>query len=369
VSAEVGSTEGEDGRVHGGLEEEDGNQNTDRGGTGTSAAVGSKGNGTARVDDHDELGAEEDGETGSDETTNSEGDESVAKHVAGGSSRDTTVLMSVVDEEGGNGDLGTDVAELGTEGEPHVPLLPDGSLGSVSSLILDDSLGDLRKLGKEEENTNSSTSTGDSEVDKLDVGKAVLVLAGEEELGGNQGTDERGNTVPRLAELKTSVGTGGVANDDCVRVGRCLKSSETTSDDKGASAEAAKDCTTVGVGVSRLGNGPKQDSAKRVKRKTHQDGLLVASSLKDLSSNGREEEVTTTKVHDLETSGLETADAENGLEMLVEDIEKTVGETPEEEERDDESEGEDKGATFQVAACQLRGSRGDSTASHCDEKN
>jgi hypothetical protein len=112
---------------------------------------------------------------------------------------------------------------------------------------------------------------------------------------------------------------------------------------------------------------PEEDSTKRVERKTHQDGLLVTAALKDFGGNGREEEVTTTEVHDLETSGLETADAENSLEMLVEDIEKTVGETPEEEERDDEGEGEDESATSQVAACQLRGSSRNSTTSHCEK--
>jgi len=366
VATKVGGSEGEDSGVHGSLKEEDGNQSTDGGFTGTSAAVSGKSNGAARVDNHDELGLEEDSQTSSDESTNSEGNESVAKHVGSIGSRNTTVLVSVVDEEGSDGNLGTDVAELSTEGKPHVVLLPDGTFSVVSSLILNDSLRDLRKLGEEEENTDSGTSTGDSEVDELDVGKAVLVLASEEELGGDQGSNERGDTVPRLTELETSVGRGRVTDDDSVRVGRSLKSSETTSNDKCASAEATEDSTTVGVGVSRLGNRPEQDSAKRVERKTHQDSLLVTASLKDLSGNGREEEVTTTKVHDLETGGLKTADAENGLEMLVEDIEKTVGETPEEEEGDDEGEGEDEGATFEVAACQLRSSSGNS-ASHVED--
>jgi hypothetical protein len=333
VATKVGGTEGEDGGVHGSLEEEDGNQSTDGSFTRTGAAVSGKSNGAARVDNHDELGLEEDSETSSDESTNSEGDESVAKHVGGIGSRDTTVLVSVVDEEGSDGNLGTDVAELSTEGKPHVVLLPDGTISVVSSLILNDSLGDLRELGEEEQNTNSGTSTGDSEVDELDVGKAVLVLAREEELGGDQGSDERGDTVPRLTELETSVGRGRVTDDDSVRVGRSLKSSKTTSNDKSASAEATEDSATVGVGVGRLGNRPEQDSAKRVERKTHQDSLLVTASLKNLGGNGREEEVTTAKVHDLKTSGLETADAENGLEMLVEDIEKTVGETPIEEQQ------------------------------------
>lgn len=367
--AEVSGTHGEDGGVHGSHEEEDGNEDTDTGNTpGSSTDVGSKSDGTARVDNHDELGAEDDSKTSSDEPTDSEGDESIAQHVATLGSGDVTVLVGVVDEEGSNGDLGTDVAELSTEGEPHVPLLPDGALSDVASLvILENSLADLRELGEEEENTDGGTSTGDSEVDILDVGEVVLVLAGEEELGGDEGTDEGSDTVPGLAELETSGGRLGSADDDSVRVGGSFESSETTSDDEGASAEATKDSATVGVAISRLGNRPEQNSTERVESETHQDSELVTASLENLGGNGREEEVTATKVHDLQASGLELCDAEDGLEMLVEDIEKTVGETPEEEEGDDEGEGVDEGATGKVAACELGSRCGDSTACHCDD--
>jgi hypothetical protein len=204
MATKVGSTHSEDGRVHGSLEEEDGNQDTDTGDTLTSAAVGSESNGAARVDNHDEVGAQEHGKTSSDESTNGEGDEGIAKHGAGLAGRDTTVLVGIVDEEGSNSDLGTDVTELSKEGEPHVVLLPDGAMASMASLVLNDGLGDLRELGEEEEDTDSGTSTGDSEVDILDVGEAVGVITSKEELGSDQGSNERGDTVPRLAELETS---------------------------------------------------------------------------------------------------------------------------------------------------------------------
>jgi hypothetical protein len=60
----------------------------------------------------------------------------------------------------------------------------------MASLVLNDGLGDLRELGEEEENTDEGTSTGDSEVDILDVGEAVGVVTSEEELGGDQGSNE-----------------------------------------------------------------------------------------------------------------------------------------------------------------------------------
>jgi len=51
-------------------------------------------------------------------------------------------------------------------------------------------------------------------------------------------------------------------------------------------------------------NGPEENSSERVESESHNDGELVALALEDLSGDGREEQVTATKVHDLETSRL-----------------------------------------------------------------
>lgn len=167
------------------------------------------------------------------------------------------------------------------------------------------------------------------------------VLAGEEELGSDQGADERRNTVPGLAELQTCRGKGWVTDDDSVRVGSCLESCKTTGNDQGAGAEATEGSNAVLIG-GEVGSGPEEDGTQGIEREAHEDSDLVALALHDFSSNGREEQVTTTEVDDLQTGRLELGDVEDGLEMLVEHIEKTVGETPEEEERDDEGEREDE---------------------------
>jgi hypothetical protein len=65
-------------------------------------------------------------------------------------------------------------------------------------------------------------------------------------------------------------------------------------------------------------------SAKRIESETHEDGELVTLALHDLSSNGREDQITTTEVDDLQAGTLESGDVEDILEMLVEDIEETV---------------------------------------------
>lgn len=110
---------------------------------------------------------------------------------------------------------------------------------------------------------------------------------------------------------------------------------------------------------------PEHDGTDGVESETHEDSDLVALALEHLSSDRREEQVTATEVHDLKTSGFEFGDAEDGLEVLVQDIEQTVGEAPEEEERGDEEDGEDELAAGEEAALDRRDVDWDA-ASHRD---
>lgn len=113
----------------------------------------------------------------------------------------------------GNGNLSTDIAKLGDETEDHVVLLVERALTDLVSELVDGKvlnggvvqhlLRDLRELGDEKQHSDGDTSTGDGQVDELHIDEVMGVLAGEEELGGDQGTDERCNTVPGLAELQT----------------------------------------------------------------------------------------------------------------------------------------------------------------------
>lgn len=77
VAAEVGGTQGEDGGVHGGLEEEDDDEDGDGGGAVAGADVGVEGDGDAGVHDHDEVGREDGGQARRDEAADGEGDERV----------------------------------------------------------------------------------------------------------------------------------------------------------------------------------------------------------------------------------------------------------------------------------------------------
>ena len=102
-------------------------------------------------------------------------------------------------------------------------------------------------------------------------------------------------------------------------------------------ASSSRDTTHLSADIAsdiiyQLFAHPQEDSTERVERKTHEDGDLVALALQDFGGDRGEEEVTTTEVHDLKTSGFELGNTEDILEVLVEHVKKTVGETPEEEQ-------------------------------------
>lgn len=79
------------------------------------------------------------------------------------------------------------------------------------------------------------------------------------------------------------------------------------------------------------------NSPSRIETETHVDSLFVTELAHDDSSRVGPDQVGS-KVGGLKTSRLELGDSKDGLEVLVQDVEETVGETPEEEEGGDESE-------------------------------
>jgi hypothetical protein len=212
VSTKTGGTEDEDDWVHDGLETHDGDQADD-----TSDTVK-----RSNEDDHEEstesTSGEEDGsrddgkKSDTDESADGEGDETVRQELRSLRVLEEGDIVSVVEEEGTNGDLGTDVEELGDETSDGSDLLPERlvearvgtlSVGKSLSLGLESLLGNLGELGEEEGETDNETETGNSHVDVLDSGEIVGVCSREEILGGDQWSRERGDTVERLGELKS----------------------------------------------------------------------------------------------------------------------------------------------------------------------
>lgn len=328
VPAEVGGPEGEEGRVHGRHEEEDGDEHADRRGAAADRDVGRHGDGDGRVDDHDEVGLEDGGQPRGDEATNSEGDEAVRQHLRALGGGEVGVLGGVVDEEGGDGDLGPDVAELRGDGADEVVLPPQraraDALVAVGGRVvggrgaLDDLLRDLGQLGEEEEHGHGGARARDGEVDVLHRRQVLGPLPREEGLGGDERADKGRDAVPRLAELQAGRRGGRVADDDGVRVCARLEGGEAAGDDHGADEEAAERGLLVLRG-GEVRRRPEHDGAQRVEAQAHDDGELVAAPLEDLGRDGREEQVASAEVHDLQPGRLEAGDAEDGLEVFVQD--------------------------------------------------
>lgn len=309
VAAEVGGAQGEEGRVHGRHEEEDGDEHADRRGAAAGGHVGRHGDGDGRVDDHDEVGLEDGREARGDEAADRESDEAVRQHLRALRGGEVGVLGGVVDEEGGDGDLRPDVAELRGDGGDQVvlpvqraradPLVAVGGRVVGGRGALDDLLRDLGQLGEEEEHGDGGARARDGQVDVLHGRQVLGPLAREEGLGGDERADKRGDAVPRLAELQAGRRGGRVADDDGVRVGARLERGEAAGDDHGADEEPAERGLLVlrGGEVSRR---PEHDGAQRVEAQAHDDGELVAAPLEDLGRDGREEQVASAEVHDLQ---------------------------------------------------------------------
>jgi len=68
------------------------------------------------------------------------------------------------------------------------------------------------------------------------------------------------------------------------------------------------------------------------------DALFISYFPHDNASDWGPEEIANTKVGELDKSTLSAADTKNGLEMLVENIEETVGKSPSEKQACDETE-------------------------------
>lgn len=374
VSTETSGGQDEDDWVHDRLEEHDDDGEVDTG-LAVNATDHDGDDGASSGVDTEEDWSSDEGEKGSsDESSDGEGDETVRKELRSLGVVDTGIL-SKEKEESTDGDLGTDIEELGDETRDGSVLLVEGlenlsvvtlSLGKSLSLGLEGLLGDFRQLGKSEEQGDNDTHSSDGKVHKSDRSEILAMLVREEVLGSNERTGERSDTVERLRELKSEVGDVVWWHNGNVRVGGDFERSKTASDDSGTDNETTEDCVWFTLG-GEFGDGPEEDSTERVETKTHDDGKLVTSSSHDFTSDRGEGKVTNTKVSSLKTGGLSFRDTEDRTEVGVEDVEETVGETPEEEERGNEDESPEILSLDETMSdwVTTRTARDDCTTCHC----
>ena len=140
--------------------------------------------------------------------------------------------------------------------------------------------------------------------------------------------------------METEIGDVGGWHDRDIRVGCDFECCETTCDDGGTDDETTEDGLVVSL-AGELCDGPEEDGTERVEAETGDDGELVTAALEDFTSDRGVGEVTNTEVSSLKTGGLGFGDVKDRSEVGVQDIEETVGETPEEEQGSNKDESPD----------------------------
>jgi hypothetical protein len=92
-------------------------------------------------------------------------------------------LNEEIDEEGGDADLSTDVAELSSNTEEESVLLAEGLVdvssggGHHLSLVGHIGVGDLRDGSEVEDDSEDTDEDGDTKVDPLNAGKRLAILS------------------------------------------------------------------------------------------------------------------------------------------------------------------------------------------------
>jgi hypothetical protein len=163
-------------------EEHDDDETDDTTGTSLQRGDGAgKGTTSESADTQEERSRHKGQEGGSHESADGKGDQSVREHLRSLGVGETTVLVGVVQEEGTDGDLSTDVAELGGE------TVEDSSVGHLLALLgtvhggddlvlLGRGVGQVRlgQLGEEVGGGDANTGDSDRKVDVLYVCVRVL---------------------------------------------------------------------------------------------------------------------------------------------------------------------------------------------------
>ena len=153
---------------------------------------------------------------------------------------------------------------------------------------------------------------------------SVLTDVLEDNKGGKHGSDDRADSLERLRKLKTELSPLGGTADSDVGVGGCLKSRQTRANNEHGAAEA----TEASLDSGR----PEHEGTNAVDAETKHEGVAVTELAEEPTRVGERTNEVGTEIGSLKTRRLSLGDVQCNLEARVEDIEKTVGETPEEEE-------------------------------------
>lgn len=142
-----------------------------------------------RVEAEEQRSADDGEQSSAEESADSEQDQSVGEELRSLGVGEASVLVSIVDEECTDGDLGADVTELSDEAERRSSL-PESSVDSLDITGGSEGLGfglqgtfrNFGQRGEDESGSDCNTKKGDGEVDVLHGGQVVGVFTREEVL-------------------------------------------------------------------------------------------------------------------------------------------------------------------------------------------
>jgi hypothetical protein len=195
-----------------------------------------------------------------------------------------------------------------------------------------------------EDNSQDTDEDGDTKVDPLDGGQGFTILTNvlEDDKGSKDGSYDGADSLERLRKLETKLGPLRRTAHSNVGVGRGLESRQTRTDDEHGTAETTE--------ASLDSGGPEHKCTDAIDAETEHEGVTVTKLAQEPTRVGERTNEVGTEVSSLETRRLSAGDVQSNLEAGVEDIEKTIGETPEEKEECDQGDGDDRLTSGQLGS-------------------
>lgn len=261
-----------------------------------------------------------------------------------------TSLREVVDEVGGNTDLGADVGEL-SEGTPEEGVLlaerlvdVAGSASGHLSLVGHVTICYFGNGSEVEHDSENGDECSDTKVDVLHglEGFAILSNMLEDDLGGKHGSDDGANSLNGLRQFQTELRPLGGTADRNIGICADFEGGETRSSQEHGTAEATE--------ASFDRRRPEHERTDAVDRQSQNESVSVSEPPQEPTRVSKRTNKVRSKVRSLETRRFTLGDVESDLEAGVEDIEQTVREPPHEEEGSDERNRNDG-----LAGSELRG--------------
>jgi hypothetical protein len=282
VTSQSSNTQSEDGRETDRLKEVNSHEHGNSGISTSSHSSGTETDDTGEESNKHLTGLEELHQKSSSETTDSETSLSGSKEVRSHSVRSTRMdFSSVVNEVSCNRNLGSDVTELRQSSNPKKPLLLKGLLledTRVLGLSSHVCIGDLGNVGQEENTGEDKDEDSDSQVNPLNGSQVTVIDVLEEDLSGEDRSDDGSDGLNGLREVETHLGVLGRSTDGEVGVAGRLESSKSGSDDEGCSAESSEGSLSCG--------GPEEKCSDTVESEAEHEGGFVSVVLEDPAGVG-----------------------------------------------------------------------------------